>query len=79
MQNLICKLKNEISDLDSDTNVHSFYKYTLHPKYLNHNDNFISKYDDVPAFYPHPDYKNNKYNYILIINCFIIVLVQLLL
>ena len=35
MQNLICRLKNEISNLDSDTNVHSFYKYTLHPKYLN--------------------------------------------
>ena len=29
MQNLICKLKNEISYLDSDTNVHSFYKYIL--------------------------------------------------
>ena len=62
MQNLICRLKNEISNLDSDTNVHSFYKYTLHPKYLNHNENFISKYDDVPAFYPHSD--GNKYNLI---------------
>ena len=42
--------------------MHSFYKYTLHPKYLNHNENFISKYNDVPAFYPHSNYECNKYN-----------------
>ena len=62
MNTLIPKLKNEMSRLDSNTDVHSFYKYTLHPTYLNHNDNFHSKYDDKPAFYPHSDYNGNKYN-----------------
>ena len=62
MNTLIPKLKNEISHLDSDIDVHSFYKCTLHPNYLNHNNNFHSKYDDKPAFYPHSDYNGNKYN-----------------
>ena len=64
MDNLICRLKNEIIENNNynDIEVKSFYKYTLHPKILNHNEDFISKYDDIPAFYPNSVYNGNKYN-----------------
>ena len=65
MQNLICKLKKEIIENDNVYNnvkVKSYYKYDLNPTYLNHNENFISKYDDKTTFYPYSNYNGNKYN-----------------
>ena len=64
MQNLICKLKNELIENNNyiDIPVKSYYKYNLNPIILNHNENFISKYDDTPAFYTNSYYNGNKYN-----------------
>ena len=62
MNTLVSKLKKEMSELNSDVDVHSFYKYNLNPIYFNHDINFNSKYDDKPAFIPHSDYNGNKFN-----------------
>ena len=65
MQHLISKLKKEIIENDNINNniqVNSYYKYNLNPTYLNHNENFVSKYDDKTTFYPYSNYNGNKYN-----------------
>ena len=65
MQHLISKLKKEIIENDNINNnvqVNSYYKYNLNPVYLNHNENFVSKYDDKTTFYPYSNYNGNKYN-----------------
>ena len=53
MQHLISKLKKELIENDNINNniqVNSYYKYNLNPTYLNHNENFVSKYDDKTTF-----------------------------